>query len=124
MRARVGLSVPIVIVLLVGVAAMAFGGGRTEASMIQQTSAANGYQLVQASSAVNSTNTKTVNVFCPSGKKVLGGGYALDGIVANINVIANQPALNATAWVVTAAENTATSNNWGVTGFAVCAYIS
>ena len=69
---------------------------------------------------------KAASVACPSGKKVIGGGYALDPIGAqNARVVASTPFQNNTAWYVYAVwEPGVFPQKWWVSAYAVCASVA
>jgi hypothetical protein len=62
---------------------------------------------------------------CPSGKKVLGGGYSTSGDNLNIVIAANAP-LGDTQWAVTAVtpDYPNARSGWSIYSFAICAYVA
>jgi hypothetical protein len=75
---------------------------------------------VVAESASDSSNGKFVDVHCPAGKRVVGGGAALIGASASVALDENLP-LNATTWRATAFE---VSASWSVRAYAICAVVA
>jgi Collagen triple helix repeat (20 copies) len=57
-----------------------------------------GYQIVTASTAIDPGIEITGLVFCPSGKKVTGGGWTTTDNRFNVNVIGSGPNADATGW--------------------------
>ncbi|MBA9002472.1 hypothetical protein [Thermomonospora cellulosilytica] len=86
-------------------------------------SAATGLQIVTADSASDYTDSKGAYAFCPTGKRVIGGG----GIVRNagsnaaIRMLRPEPGSLRDAFVAAASETTSYNGNWSVTAIAVCA---
>ncbi len=73
--------------------------------------------------ATDGTAIKGQAVTCPSGKRVVGGGYVLTG-AAKSSVIANSNyALNETAWIVEGRRYSA-SGSWGIQIYAVCVKVT
>lgn len=81
-----------------------------------------GYQIVTAETPNDSTSPKGATVLCPTGKRAVGGGaevgnpqppqVALQGTV---------PLASGTGWQGFAAETSATTANWTVRVWVVCA---
>jgi len=71
----------------------------------------------------SNSRAKSVSAICPSGKKVLGGGFSLHGpggVLGSLLVRASFPT-TARAWTVRVFEGSSTSGAWSVTAKAVCA---
>ena len=78
-----------------------------------------GYQVVSTGSPVDGTKRKPARAFCPSGTRVVGGGYDIK-YVGSYSVIDSSPDGN--SWSVVA-ENNGT-NTWGVIAYAVCVSVT
>lgn len=81
------------------------------------TSAALSIEDVDATSGVDTTETKEVTATCPSGK-VLGGGYVLNG--GATEHATRSYAVSEGQWLVRA-KNNGTAETWELTVVAVCA---
>jgi hypothetical protein len=82
-----------------------------------------GYVRVQASSANNSSSSKTVTANCPAGLRVLGGGFSLSGSgvsQGDIEVLAAYPSSD-TSFSAQALEDVSVSGSWQVHAYAICA---
>lgn len=94
------------------------------------SSGISGLELVTASSAVNSTNTKIVTATCPAGKTVIaGGGSILAGTATPVQLqdvaigsTLPTPALD--GWTVTAWETDSVTPTWSLTVYARCAVVA
>jgi hypothetical protein len=90
-----------------------------------------GYETVDTVSATNSNGDKYVSVFCPSGKKALGGGAGVYGplvaggqlIVDGVAIVQSNP-FNDDGWGARAAEFVPTEDTWYLSVWAICADIS
>jgi len=72
----------------------------------------------------DSEANKSVTAECPKGKEAIGGGVRLTGELPEVSVTASYPFSSGdsrTGWVAIAHETGATSENWSVEAFAVCA---
>jgi hypothetical protein len=78
---------------------------------------------VTATSADNSLFVKTVDVSCPEGKKVVGGGARVLELVP-AGALGQSYPLSATTWRAEAHEIVATGANWSVQAYAICANAS
>ena len=79
-----------------------------------------GYQIVSATSVLDSATYKSVTATCPAGKRVIGTGFHLLG--AQGDVILDDLIPTATTVTVGAGEDQdGTSANWKITALAVCA---
>jgi hypothetical protein len=83
-----------------------------------------GAQLVTADSATNSNTVKSESVSCPSGKKVLGGGAAVNTTTNTLAITRSSPNGSLTGWTAEAQETAAFAGNWRVTVYAVCATVA
>jgi hypothetical protein len=78
-------------------------------------------QVVSAASATNSSSSREVNVSCPAGKTLTGGGARLAVGPALSNFVAlskSAPAGN--TWSAAAAEIVASNANWTLHAYAIC----
>lgn len=81
-----------------------------------------GLQLVQSSSAINSTSTRSHTVSCPGGTKVVGAGGTIIGANGRVKVDEIRPNDSLSQVTVTASEDQdATGSDWRVVAHAVCA---
>jgi hypothetical protein len=81
----------------------------------------NGYEIVTAQSANNADDFKSATATCPAGKRVIGGGATISGfLIFTVALITNRPESN-NAWVAAGSEFDATSANWRVVAYAICA---
>jgi hypothetical protein len=71
-------------------------------------------------SAIDSNTSKVVDVSCPVGKRVVGGGAHLQGGGVSVALAASYPP-SATSWRATAYETLATNLNWQLSAYAICA---
>ena len=94
------------------------------------TAGLSGYQIVSASGSTTSASSQTVVAYCPSGKKVLGGGGApifVTGVSGDVDqgvlIHRSAPYPDGTAWAVDAASATALTpgTTWHLNVFAICA---
>jgi hypothetical protein len=80
---------------------------------------------VNALSAEDSEDAKTVTAECPSGKEVIGGGARVNGELKEVAVTGSNPFVAAggarTGWSAYGRESEATVSSWSVEAFAVCA---
>lgn len=87
---------------------------------------ANANTRLQSTSTSSATSTeiasedpKSVNVVCPSGDLVTGGGFGIGGTQTDIS-----PDLSASygnSWTASAHEGDATASNWSITSYVICA---
>ena len=77
-----------------------------------------GYEIVFTQSASSSAGPKIATATCPTGKRVVGGGYATT-ITNATGASSSRPSGNS-AWIVTATEFIPTNLNWLVSAYAVC----
>lgn len=79
-----------------------------------------GLVIVETSTVLNSANVKEESVECPSGKKVFGGGAAVEGPgFDSVAVDLTQPNGD-TGWVAAAHEHDATASSWELQVYAIC----
>ena len=82
-----------------------------------------GVENVTAESVSNSTSSKAMDVACPAGKRLIGGGARLYNGGSFVAVDESYP-LNDTTWRATAYEVNPTGANWSVRVFAICAVVA
>jgi hypothetical protein len=96
-----------------------------------------GAQVVRGDTAIDATNGKSIQVKCPAGKVAVGGGYHMQGTLADGSrpvIVYNNPAYAAEedgyaeyepfGWSVLAVETPHSddpNDDWGFYAFAVCA---
>ena len=84
-----------------------------------------GRTLAFGNSATDSTNTKVVRAFCPSGTVVVGGGAALQGVGSDVikfrTLTPFQHGTDSYGYEAIALEIRPTSSNWSIAARAVCA---
>lgn len=86
----------------------------------QGPSGLSGVEIVEAATVFDSSNTKEEEVSCPAGKRVLGGGAAVEGpAFTSVAIDLNQPASN-TSWAAAAHEHDATAESWELQVYAIC----
>jgi len=78
-----------------------------------------GYQRVSYATADDTVAVKSATATCPSGKIVIGGGYAVSETTDTIFVRLNGPD-ETTAWTVLAARTSGTGA-WALEAIALCA---
>ena len=83
-----------------------------------------GLQTVFATSAINSTATRTLTASCPSGKTALGGGVAVTPTTASEVAITASYLANSTTWTASAQEVNAQAASWGLNVVVVCALVA
>jgi hypothetical protein len=81
-------------------------------------------QLVTADTSTNSNTVKSQSVSCPSGKKVVGGGAAVNTTSNSLAITRSSPAGDLSGWTAEAQETSAFAGNWRVTVYAVCAKVA
>jgi hypothetical protein len=80
-------------------------------------------ELVTVDSSSNSNTVKSQSVSCPSGKKVVGGGAAVNVTSNSLAITRSFPSAGLTAWTADAQETAAFAGNWKVTVYAICAKV-
>jgi hypothetical protein len=83
-----------------------------------------GEQLVTADSSSNSNTVKSQSVSCPSGKKVIGGGAAVNTTSNPLAITRSSPTSDLKTWTAEAQETAAFAGNWRVGVYAVCATVT
>ena len=81
-------------------------------------------ELVTGDSSTNSNTVKSRSVSCPSGKKVVGGGAAVNVTSNSLAITRSFPSTDLTAWTAEAQETAAFAGNWKVTVYAICANVA
>ena len=79
-----------------------------------------GLQIVSAVSSANSTSPKTIIASCPTGKRVIGTGFIIDGDATQVvldDLIPTSTSVMATGYE----DGDATTGDWWIRAFAVCA---
>jgi hypothetical protein len=89
-------------------------------SVLPTTTRLTGLEIVTAATATDSSTPKVVQVNCPAGKRVVGGGARVTGGGTNQVRVTELYASAPTQWTVRAIENPATGTSWLLTGFAHC----
>jgi hypothetical protein len=82
-----------------------------------------GVEIVTAESADNSNTHHDVDVTCPAGKRLVGGGAQVYGANAQAALDESLP-VDADTWRARGYEVNATAENWHVVAFAICAVAS
>jgi hypothetical protein len=82
-----------------------------------------GLQIVEVSSASSSSSTRQIDVSCPAGKQVIGGGAQLWNAGSDVALDESFPK-DATTWRATAYEVNATGTNWHLVAHAICATVA
>lgn len=84
-----------------------------------------GYEKVLQLSAADTTDSKSLTVFCPIGKTVVGGGTAVriagGTLVTRPSVQISEPNVDGTAWTATAVETSPLTPAWTLSVTAICA---
>lgn len=79
-----------------------------------------GVVIVEASTALDSSNTKEEEVSCPAGKRVFGGGAAAEGPgFQSVAIDLTQPG-SGSSWFAAAHEHDATGEGWELQVYAIC----
>ena len=81
-------------------------------------------QLVTADSSTNSNTVKSQTVTCPSGKKVIGGGAAVNTTSNSLAITRSSPTGDLGGWTAEAQETAAFAGSWRVTAYAICAKVA
>lgn len=105
------------------IASEAITAGKVSSSLYTQL--VKDASFVSASSVSDSEANKSATATCPAGKQAIGGGFRLEGELANVAATASYPLYNGTvhnAWTAIAHETGAgTATNWSVVTFVACA---
>ena len=78
-----------------------------------------GVEYVSLSASVSNLSGASLFVPCPSGKRVLGGGYSTSG---NVDFPGSFPGAGGSGWIVNAFSNTIGPGSNNFTAWAVCAF--
>ncbi len=82
-----------------------------------------GLEIVSVESASNSLSPKVADVFCPAGKRVVGGGAL--GLDAGGSIALDETfPMSNVAWRARAYEVNATGANWELRSYAICAAVA
>lgn len=83
-------------------------------------SGVSGFEIVEAATAENSSDTKEEVVSCPAGKRVFGGGASVEGpALSSVAIDLSAPGSN-NSWEAGAHEHTATGSSWELVVYAIC----
>jgi hypothetical protein len=91
-----------------------------------------GLEVITATTPINSDSPKTVTAFCPTDKRVLGGGAEIiggqlgippDG-TAHVYLTDAFPGIGLRQYLASAVETDTHAFNWGLTAYAICASVS
>jgi hypothetical protein len=80
-------------------------------------------ERVELTSATSSSPTRSVNIPCPSGKRLIGGGARVSSGSLPVAIQGSFPD-NDNIYRAFARETTATPSNWSLTVYAICATTS
>lgn len=79
-----------------------------------------GLEIVEAATLESSTDAKEVEVSCPAGKRIFGGGARAEGpAFDSIAIDLNGPGSD-TTWEAGAHEHSATAAGWELVVYAIC----
>jgi hypothetical protein len=79
-------------------------------------------EVVSASTAVDSTDFKTITATCPAGKTAIGGGAGVDFFV--VAAVTSSSPTGTNAWRASAIEFTPSASTWRLTASVVCALVA
>ena len=82
-----------------------------------------GAEIVTAESPTSSSSSRQVDVTCPAGKTVVGGGAQIYSASGKAALDESYPS-NGTTWRATAYEVVSTTSNWHLSAFAICATVA
>jgi len=103
-----------------GIQGLTGSKGDTGAAGTNGKDGVNGYEIVTgASSDSNPSMWKGSTAVCPTGKKVVGGGYNVSGQIIEIFVFDNKP-LSDTTWKVAGYNKFDQSLGWSLQAYAIC----
>ena len=80
-------------------------------------------ERVEASSANNSVTPKVLEIACPAGKRLIGGGARVNGGSPKVALCASFPD-NDNIYRASATETDAFIPSWSLTVYAICAVAS
>lgn len=90
----------------------------------QGSAGISGYQVITATSATNTTTSKTVVANCPTGEEVLGGGISPESLTDTLAADNSYPDNNNTQWFVSATDLSGSPSPWTLVGYAICANVN
>jgi hypothetical protein len=82
-----------------------------------------GREVVSTQTSLDSSNSRQLAVACPSGKKVIGGGYRVTGPADQAVTVTDSYPNGDTQWAAAAIENNSTVGNWRLIAYAICAVV-
>ena len=77
-------------------------------------------QVVNQTSAISGSSSKTATATCPSGKVVIGGGVKINNNESELAIQASYPSAP-DAWTGVAREVAFELGSWSITTYAICA---
>lgn len=80
-------------------------------------------EVVEASTALDSTPLKSLGKICPVGKRPVGGGATVNPALAGLALLQSAP-LGGTGWRAIAREIVAESSPWQIILYVICAKVS
>jgi hypothetical protein len=86
-----------------------------------------GYLLVTVFTESSDADNRGATAECPGGRKVLGGGGRIASPVGEHQrgvYIADSNPSGTDAWIVTASESVENGAVWGLTAYAICAFVA
>jgi len=84
-----------------------------------------GLQRLDVASTLSNSNSKSVIVTCPTGKRPVGGGARVIGNgAAVVSITENFPDSDAVHWNAKANEVVATNQTWQLQAYALCATVA
>jgi hypothetical protein len=86
-----------------------------------------GLQVVTVVASDSTDGTASVNAWCPSGKRAIGGGASVTNGGSVVVLTASRPIMsggNPLGWFARAAETQGYPTSWTVTAYAICAVVS
>jgi hypothetical protein len=78
---------------------------------------------VEVTSPSTSTTSKSAQIACPSGKRLMGGGARVNGGIPEVSLTASFPDTD-NIYRATAVENDTFNPAWTLTVYAICAVAS
>ena len=84
-----------------------------------------GLEVVSGSTATNGADDKSINVTCPSNKKLIGGGALTGGFSGEFEISNSYPDAGSNRWVASASETNAFGGgSWSLKAYAFCAIVA
>ncbi len=83
-----------------------------------------GLEVVSMTSPTNSGAQRGLEVPCPAGKRVLGGGAEVVGGSNDVAIYASHPLPGQTSWRAWAHEVDPTGDVWSLSAYAICANVT